>query len=139
MRRGRPKMVCDADVIRLRNAGFTEHEIADNLQCSRITVQRILKKSGLTGGSGCVTVERQRLIELWESDRTLHEIGAELNCAPQTVLRLGRRHQLPARPAFVVEQNEAVSPDEEAASAESLRLSPWVQARIDELGLGMPA
>lgn len=138
MRRGRPKMVCDADVIRLRNAGFTEREIADDLVCSVTTVQKVLRDAGMTGGCGSVTVERQRLLELWDSDKTLNQIGAELECSPQTVLRLVRRHQLPPRPAFVVEHNEAVSPDDDAASADSLRLSPWVQARIEELRLGMP-
>jgi hypothetical protein len=33
---------------------------------------------------------------------------------------------------------DAESPEEEQASADSLRLSPWVQSRIRELGLGMP-
>lgn len=139
MGRGRPKMVCDSDVIRLRNAGFTQHEIADDLQCCRITVQRILKKSGLTGGGGCVTVDRQRLLELWESTMTLSEIGVQLNCAPTTVIRLGRRHKLPSRKAFNAEAVEAVSAEEEAASCDSLQLSPWVQARIKELGLGVIA
>ena len=136
MPRGRPKIVSDEDVIRLRNAGFSEHEIADDLQCNRSSVQRVLRRAGMTGGSNRITVERQRLLELWESTKTLSEIGAELNCAPVTVVRLSRRHQLPPRQAFS-ESVDVVAPDEDAASAESLRLSPWVQARIKELGIGV--
>lgn len=139
MGRGRHKSISDADVIRLRNAGFTGDEIANDLQCCRPTVQRILRQAGMTGGCGRITIERQRLLELWESAMTLSEIGVQLSCAPATVIRLGRRHKLPSRKAFSAEAVEAVSAEEEAASCDSLQLSPWVQSRIRELGLGVIA
>jgi hypothetical protein len=34
--------------------------------------------------------------------------------------------------------HDATSQEENEASADSLQLSPWVQARIHELGIGMP-
>lgn len=126
------------DVIRLRNAGFTIAEIADDLDCSLTSVRLILKRANMTGGCGPITIERQHLLELWQSQKTLSEIAAELECAPVTVLRLARRHDLPKRMAFAVDVDD-VTPEEDAASAESLRLSPWVQKRIDELQIGMPA
>lgn len=33
----------------------------------------------------------------------------------------------------------APSPEDATASEDSLRLSPWVQARINELRIGLPA
>lgn len=134
----RPREVSVDDVVRLRNAGFTVPEIADDLDCSLSSVRNVLKDAGMTGSLGPVAVERQTLLDLWSSDKSLSEVGAELGCSVTTVLRLGRKHALPSRTAFNADPDDFVSPEEDAASAESLRLSPWVAARIKELGLGMP-
>ena len=127
-----------ADVVRMRRAGFTVPEIAADLGCRQEAVRAALRDSGLGGLCGQVVVEHQRLLELWTSSKTLSEIGVELCCSSQTVLRLGRSHGLQTRTEMAADPDLDVSPEEDAASADSLALSPWVQARIRELGLGTP-
>ena len=83
-------------------------------------------------------VDRQQLLDLWQTPRTLIEIGVELGCSSTTVYRLKQQHQLPPRERRPP-PDVAISPEEEAASADSLQFSPWVAARIRELRLGMPA
>lgn len=127
------------DVVRLRQDGQTVRQIATAMACGVNMVREILKSKGLDGNGRAITVERQQLLELWSTPRTLIEIGAELGCSSTTVLRLQKEHALPRRDCVRPPLDEDVSPEEDAASADSLALSPWVAARIKELRLGMPA
>ena len=125
------------DVVRMRRAGFTVPEIAADLGCRQEAVRQALRASGHGELCGQVVIEHQRLLELWTSRKTLGEIGAELCCSSQTVLRLGKTHGLQTRTEMMADPDLEVTPEEDAASADSLALSPWVQARIKELRLGM--
>lgn len=135
---GRPRQIPIDDVLRLRRAGRTAPEIAAELSCSRDAVLNILHANGIRGRNRTIAVERQQLLELWDTPRTLIEIGAELGCSSTTVLRLQKQHGLPKRECVRPDPDD-VSPEEDAASADSLAFSPWVAARIKELRLGMPA
>lgn len=127
------------DVVRLRQAGFTIREIAEDLQCCVRSVERTLQSRGISAGRrDRVEVTRQQMLELWATPKTLVEIGAELGCSSTTVLRLQKAHDLPRRECVRPDPDEEVTPEEDAASADSLALSPWVQARIKELRLGLP-
>lgn len=136
---GRPREIDHDDVVRLRNAGFSIEEIAEEMACNDNHVREILRARGMGGLVRVVKVDRQRLLDLWNSPRTLIEIGAELGCSCTTVSRLQREHGLPRRTYFRPDMVDDVTPEEDAASADSLALSPWVQSRIKELRLGMPA
>lgn len=135
---GRPRRVSVEDVLRLRQAGRTAPQIAGELACSRDRVLEILHENGIRGRNRSFAVEKQQLLELWDTPRTLGEIGAQLGCSTTTVLRLQKQHALPRRECVRPPPDEAVSPEEDAASADSLAFSPWVAARIKELRLGMP-
>lgn len=124
------------DEIRLlRKAGVCDAIIAKRAGCSTRTIRRVAAEISAPAVRR-FAVSRDWLIDLWNSDKTLTQIAREIGCSTQTVLRLGKEHELPLRskmhksaPLHVFDANE------EAASAESLRLSPWVQARIEELRL----
>ena len=124
-------------IVRLRNAGFEVREIAEDLGLPCRRVEAILIDNGVRFRKLGSNVDMDLMRELWQTDATLMEIGVALGVSVQTVLRLAKRHHLPSR-SQTNEFGVSVSEDEETASAESLRLSPWVQARIRELGLGMP-
>ena len=88
-------------------------------------------------------VDVPRLFALWnDPDYTRAEIARELELTDKQLQSAATRHGLGARGcchrAFSMETG-AETPEDEAASAESLAFSPWVAARIKELGLGMPA
>lgn len=87
------------------------------------------------------TVDVPKLFRLWnDSDYTRAEIARELGLTDKQLQSSASRHGLGPRGcchrAFSME--DAATPEEEAASADSLALSPYVQARIKELRLGMP-
>ncbi len=87
------------------------------------------------------TVDVPQLFKLWnDSDYTRVEIARELRLTDKQLQSSATRYGLGPRGAChrAFSMEDAESPEEEQASADSLRLSPWVQARINELGLGMP-
>ena len=87
------------------------------------------------------SVDVPQLFKLWnDSDMTRAEIARELKLTSKQLQSSSERYGLGPRGAChrAFSMEDAESPEEEQASADSLRLSPWVQARINELGLGMP-
>lgn len=87
------------------------------------------------------TIDVPQLCRLWRTeDLTVSEVARELRVTAGMVYRLARRYGLePRKPvmrAFSME--DAESPEEEEASADSLALAPAVQRRIVELGYGGP-
>lgn len=88
------------------------------------------------------TVDVPELFRLWnDANYTRAEIARQLGLTDKQLQSSATRYGLGARGCchrtFTME--DAESPEEDAASSESLALSPWVQRRIDELRLGMPA
>ena len=89
------------------------------------------------------TVDVPTLFRLWhDTDYTRAEIARELGLKERQLQDVAVRYGLKARGAchraFSM-QDGAESPEEDTASGESLALSPWVQSRIRELRIGMPA
>lgn len=87
------------------------------------------------------TVDVTRLVELWhDTDYTRAEIARELGLTDKQLESSASRNGLGRRGcchrAFSMEEPPT---DEDEASAAGLAFSPWVAARIKELGLGMPA
>lgn len=80
------------------------------------------------------------LYRLWNNHAMRPEdVAKELGISTSFLRRLAVRHRLPPRPVWRDRSdNDAPSQAEELLSQDSLRLSPWVQARIKELRLGMP-
>ena len=88
------------------------------------------------------TVDVPKLFRLWnDSDYTRSEIARELGLTDKQLQSSASRHGLGPRGAChrAFSMEDAESPEDDAASAESLAFSPWVAARIKELRLGMPA
>ena len=88
------------------------------------------------------TVDVPRLFALWnDTAYTRAEIARELCLTEKQLQSSATRHGLGprgcCRRAFSM-QDGADTPDEEAASADSLALAPAVQREIVRLGLGMP-
>lgn len=87
------------------------------------------------------TVDVPRLFQLWHDPTyTRVEIARDLGLTDKQLQSSASRHGLGPRGAChrAFSMEDASSPEEEAASAESLDFSPWVAARIKELRLGMP-
>lgn len=88
------------------------------------------------------TVDVPKLIALWnDKNYTRVEIARELGLRERQLQDAATRHGLrargPCRRAFSLDDGE--TPSEDATSGDSLALSPWVQARIKELGIGASA
>jgi hypothetical protein len=87
------------------------------------------------------TLEVPRLFALWnDPDYTRSEITRELQLTEKQLQTAARRYGLQRREQChrSFSMHDAASQEENEASADSLKLSPWVQARIHELGIGMP-
>jgi hypothetical protein len=87
------------------------------------------------------TLEVPRLFALWnDPDYTRSEITRELQLTEKQLQAAARRYGLQRREQChrAFSMHDAASQEENEASADSLQLSPWVQARIHELGIGMP-
>lgn len=87
-------------------------------------------------------VDVPKLFRLWnDSDYTRVEIARELGLRERQLQDVAARYGLGPRGAChrAFSMEDAESPEEDAASGQSLALSPWVAARIKELRLGMPA
>lgn len=79
------------------------------------------------------------LFRLW-ADLSLRpeEVAMRLGISTSFLRRAAAHHHLPPRPVWRDRSdNDAPNDAEEMLSQDSLRLSPWVQSRIRELGLGM--
>lgn len=82
------------------------------------------------------------LFAMWADGSTKGEIAHRFGVSTSTIYDWAKRYALPTRKfEFIPTWTEppAPSPEDEEASGASLALSPYVQARIQELQLGMPA
>ena len=87
------------------------------------------------------SVDVPRLFALWHNaDYTRVEIARELGLRERQLQDVAQRYGLGPRGAChrAFSMEDAATPEEEAASADSLAFSPWVAARIKELRLGIP-
>lgn len=134
-----PKFVDHELIVSMRRLGRTVPEIAKAVGCCERSVCGVLATNGLRIGQRKFTCDRARLLELWERGLTYVQIGIKLGCSAATVTELVREMQMPPRNPLRHMPEIGVSPEEDAASADSLALSPWVQSRIRELRIGMPA
>lgn len=126
-------------IVAMRKSGTCLAEIAEIVGCSERSVSAVLVANGMLKWKRRITCDRDHLLDMWQRGLTLIQIGIELGCSSATVVELAKEMNMPRRPGQRVDPDGDVSPEEDAASADSLALSPYVQARIKELGLGMPA
>lgn len=86
-------------------------------------------------------VDVPTLFALWADDEmTRTEIARALSVSDKKLTEVAQAHGLANRgPRHRCDVNDETTPEEDAASGESLALSPWVQARIKELHIGYPA
>ena len=82
-------------------------------------------------------VDLDELEELWRNGLTVLEIARHFRVSMSQVWRLRKQCGLSDRGP--PEPFAAPTPEDDAASGDSLQLSPWVAARIKELGLGVSA
>lgn len=84
-------------------------------------------------------VDVPRLFELWnDREMTRTEIARTIGLTDKQLGVVAARHGLQNRgPRPRNDPAIEASPEEDAASGDSLALSPWVQARIKELGIGV--
>ena len=95
-----------------------------------------------------VTIDVPRLVELFHAGATWQRIAEEFGLKPSTARCLGQRYNLRRRRSRAEMrasaekrrdecsvQELAPTPEDAVASEDSLRLSPWVLRRIDELGI----
>jgi len=134
-----PKWIDHDSIVTMRKAGRSVPEIAKVVGCCERSVSSVLSAHGLRLGQRKFTCDRATLLKLWQKDLTMIQIGIALGCSSATVTELAREMRLPRRMGQRKPVEPGVTPEEDAASADSLALSPYVQRRIKELGLGMPA
>ena len=90
----------------------------------------------------------EKMKRLFREGKTWVQVAAELGISYDYARDLGIRHGLRRRKPIAVQyaeaaarreaesdQERAPSPEDEAASEDSLRLSPYVLRRIEELGI----
>jgi len=71
----------------------------------------------------------------WLSGESVSVLAGRYGLGMTTIRNLASRGRLPWRETRRDDEPEAPSPEDAAASEDSLRLSPWVQGRIRELGI----
>ena len=71
----------------------------------------------------------------WLAGESVSVLAGRYGLGMTTIRNLASRGRLPWRETRRDEEPEAPSPEDAAASEDSLRLSPWVQARIKELDI----
>lgn len=133
----------DWDEVRhLREQKMTAQDIATRLGVSKQRVLMVIRKLGLLRS---VTREKPvdvpKLFATWNDTRlTMSEVARELGITTGYLYRLADRYGLEERQHVMRTDSmeDAESPEDEAASRDSLALAPGVQRRIKELGLGMP-
>jgi len=83
-----------------------------------------------------------KLFRLWvDKSLSVSDIARHMGISDKRVYEAAKRYGLPTRERRCVmyrDDPEEVTREEDQASAESLELSPYVQARIRELRIGMP-
>lgn len=129
------------EVRRLRDEKMSAAKIAERLGCGKSTVAKVVRELGLprlTNKTRRKPVDVPALFRVWaDHSLTVAEVSRELGVTQCHLYHLADRHALPERPAqhraFVLEE---ATPEEDAASGDSLALAPAVQARIRELGIG---
>lgn len=126
-------------IVSLRKAGYMLRDIAEEVGCSQRSVQSVLAIHGVKYLRRKKKYDRAVVLDMWQRGLTQMQIGIELGCSAATVSELVREMKLPTRRPLWSVPEMVVTPEEDAASADSLALSPYVQRRIKELGLGMPA
>ena len=83
-------------------------------------------------------IDVDEMQELWCEGMPPAAIGQRYSISTSSVWRLSHKYGFPDRDLPQSSEPPPPSPEDEAASGDSLRLSPWVSGRIKELGLGMP-
>ena len=131
-----------AAVRRLRAENLPATEIGRRLGVSKHRILAAMKKLGLPPvvprGK---PVDVPTLFATWnDSTLTVTEVAGQLGIPTGRLYKLADRYGLPERE----HQHRSGSmldgtPEDEAASADSLEFSPFVKRRIAELKLGMPA
>jgi AraC-like DNA-binding protein len=124
--------------------GLTLRAISERLGMSKPATCRLLARCGLPvpeSGKGHKSRTHVRdvlkFFELWNSpELTIGEIAQRLDVAPGAVMRAARHYGLGKRMRVVPDRGEAVEPDEDLASCESLRLAPTVAAAAAEVRQG---
>ena len=76
---------------------------------------------------------------LWSAGWSVKELAARYCVGETCICALRKKHKLEDRMRPQCSEPPAPSPEDATASEDSLRLSPWVQARINELRIGLPA
>lgn len=139
---------------RLFHAGRTWRQIADEMGIPHSTARYLGDVHGLRRRPSRAEMRRSResrreqLLALFHAGAGWEEIGRALGIPPTTArsqaasLGLPPRHMKPQFARSAVEHDEPVSPESDAPSAadataseDSLRLSPYVLRRIEELGI----
>lgn len=72
------------------------------------------------------------LTEMWSAGATIAEIAARFGVTHSTVSKWATRYGLPKRQPATSQDVPDPTPEEEAASLDSLALSPWVEQRARE-------
>lgn len=137
-------------------AGKTWREIADELGISHAVARDLGIKHGLRRRATRADMHRNRearreqLIAMFRNGAGWVEIGRAFGIPPTTARSMGAAFGLPPRamkpqklrrvppvdpPAEMSVESEAPSPEDATASEDSLRLSPYVLRRIEELGI----
>ena len=124
----------------LHAKGMSNREIGRELYINTDAVKYVLKKLGLTPHRP-MAEKRVNVTQLWQlwcdPGLTVTEVARKMGITTGYLYRLARHFALPSRDRKSRNIQEA-TPEDEAASCESLALSPYVQARIVELRIGFP-
>lgn len=129
------------EVEQLRAIRLPIVDIAKRLGIRKAKVASIIRERGLRANNNIHTpLNVPKLFRLW-NDPTLSvfDIAVELRKSEEHIYRLARRYKLSPVRRCPAKRVDEVPEGEDEASAESLALSPYVQARIRELGIGLHA
>jgi IS30 family transposase len=80
---------------KLRQRGLSTKQIADEFGCSETTIERALRRYGITPPTRPTLVDRidpKRLAKLRRDGLTVAEIARRLGCSPRTVDRAFQRY-----------------------------------------------
>jgi hypothetical protein len=78
-------------------------------------------------------IDMDGLASGWLAGESVSVLAGRYGLGMTTIRNLASRGRLPWRESLRDDEPEAPSPEEDAASGDSLTLSPWVQSRIREL------
>jgi len=138
-------------VRRLRAAKLTVHQIARKMGRCTTTISSAIKALGLptdlrhdpnakVPDADPKDAFAVRLFRLWaDKALSMSDIAREMGLTHHQLHRAAKKYGLPHRlrqMAHLRDEPDEVTPEESDASAESLELSPYVQARIRELRIG---